>query len=132
MSYSLLVRELFERLPGRGQVAPGAGAIVRGEAMALERGAWVWLEARIEDGRMADCAFRAWGCPHTLAAAALLASLSRGQPVAAGLRLDAHRLAAELDAPPEKLGRLLVVEDAMRSLLNQARALESNTACPSR
>lgn len=132
MSYSPLVHELFDRLPGQGEVAPGSGVVVRGEAMALDRGAWVCLEARIEDGRIADCAFRAWGCPHTLAAAALLVSRSRGQPVSAGFALDAHRLAAELDAAPEKLGRLLVVEDAMRSLLNQALALESNTACPSR
>lgn len=125
-SYSSLVRELFDQLPGAGGIAPGGGPVVHGEAMGLDRGAWVCFEARVEGGRITECAFRAWGCPHTLAAAALLATRSRGRQIAAGLALDAHRLAAELDVPPEKLGRMLVVEDAMRSLLNRARTLQSN------
>jgi NifU-like protein involved in Fe-S cluster formation len=92
--------------------------------MALERGAWVRYEARIEAGRVADCAFRAWGCPHTLAAAALVASRMQGEGIAAPAAFDAQRLAAELDAPPEKLGRLLVVEDARAGMLARAHALQ--------
>ena len=124
-SYSSLVRELFERLPHAGDLAAGPGVVVRGEAMALDRGAWVRYEARIEDGRVADCAFRAWGCPHTLAAAALVASRMKGERVAAPAAFDAQSLAAELDAPPEKLGRLLVVEDARAGMLARAHALQS-------
>lgn len=124
-TYSSLVRELFERLPHAGDLAPGRGAVVHGEAIALDRGAWVRYEARIEDGRIADCAFRAWGCPHTLAAAALVASRMRGQDLGSGTALDVRRLAAELDAPQEKLGRLLVVEDALSGMLTQALALQS-------
>ena len=123
--YSRLVRELFERLPHAGELAPGPGAVVQGEAIALDRGAWVRYEARIEDGRVADCAFRAWGCPHTLAAAALVASRMRGQDLGSEPGLEVRRLAMELDAPPEKLGRLLVVEDALQGMLTQALALQS-------
>ena len=123
-TYSPLVRELFERLPHAGDLAPGRGAVVHGEAIALDRGAWVRYEARIEDGRVADCAFRAWGCPHTLAAAALVASRMRGQGIDAEAVFDARRLATELDAPPEKLGRLLVVEDAVSGMLARALALQ--------
>ncbi len=122
--YSPLVRELFERLPHAGDLAPGPGAVVHGEAMALDRGAWVRFDARIEDGRIADCAFRAWGCPHTLAAAALVASRMQGQGIDGEASFDARRLAAELDAPPEKLGRLLVVEDALFGMLARALALQ--------
>jgi NifU-like protein involved in Fe-S cluster formation len=128
--YSPLVRELFERLPRAGDLAPGAGTVVHGEAMALDRGAWVRFDARIEDGRVADCAFRAWGCPHTLAAAALVASRMHGQGVDAEAPFDARRLAAELDVPPEKLGRLLVVEDALFGMLARALALQLDPACP--
>ncbi len=117
--------ELFERLPHAGDLAPGPGAVVHGEAMALDRGAWVRYEARIASGRIADCAFRAWGCPHTLAAAALVASRMRGQDVGTGTAFDARHLARELDAPVEKLGRLLVVEDALSGLLARAHALQS-------
>ena len=122
--YSSLVRELFERLPHDGDLAPGPGALVHGEAMALDRGAWVRFDARIEDGRIVDCAFRAWGCPHTLAAAALVAGRMHGQGIDGEAAFDARRLAAELDAPPEKLGRLLVVEDALFGMLARALALQ--------
>jgi len=123
--YSPLVHELFERLPHAGDLAPGSGTLVHSEAMALDRGAWVRFGARIEDGRVVDCAFRAWGCPHTLAAAALAASRMHGQRIDAEATCDARRLAAELDAPPEKLGRLLVVEDALFAMLARAHALQS-------
>jgi NifU-like protein involved in Fe-S cluster formation len=129
--YSPLVRELFDRLPHAGDLAPGPGVVAAGEAMALDRGAWVRFEARIEGGHIADCAFRAWGCPHTLAAAALVAGRMSGQPVGTRADLSARRLAAELAAPPEKLGRLLVVEDALAGMLAKAVALQSAPECPS-
>ena len=123
-SYSPLVRELFERLPHGGDLAPGPGTVVQGEAMALDRGAWVRFEARIADGRVVDCAFRAWGCPHTLAAAALVAGRMRGRRLETPLAFDARGLAAELDAPAGKLGRILVIEDALSGMLASAHALQ--------
>lgn len=114
--YSPRVRALFEGLPRAGTLPPGGPAIA-GEAAALHCGAWVRFEARVDRGRIADCRFQAWGCPHTLAAAALVA-----EELAAGRRPDARWLARELGAPASKMGRLLVVEDAMQSLLaEQAR-----------
>jgi NifU-like protein involved in Fe-S cluster formation len=124
MSYSQLVRGLFEQLPRAGALGTGPGQRVHGEVKSLDRGAWVRLEARIEGGRIAECAFRAWGCPHVLAAAAQAAASVSGMPVGEEPPTDAHRLAAELDSPPEKLGRLLVVEDALRAMLAQARAVQ--------
>ena len=114
--YSDTVLALFRELPGAGELRPGPGKVVAGEAIALERVAWVRFEARVEEGRIAECRFRAFGCPHTLAAAAYVArALSApGENPAA---IDAARLARELCAPAEKMGRLLVVEDAMRALL---------------
>jgi NifU-like protein involved in Fe-S cluster formation len=92
--------------------------------MALERGAWVRLEARLEGGRLVDCAFRAWGCPHTLGAAAIAAERLVGTRVGMPAPVNAHALAALLAAPAEKLGRLLVVEDAMQALLQGASGLQ--------
>ena len=125
VDYSPLVLELFERLPSAGDLTAGPGVVVHGEAIALDRGAWVRYEARIEDGRVTDCAFRAWGCPHTLAAAALVANRMRGLGVDAPATFDVQSLAAELGAPPEKLGRLLVVEDARAGMLARAHTLQS-------
>jgi NifU-like protein involved in Fe-S cluster formation len=115
--YSPRVRALFAELPGAGALAAGPG-VVAGEAIALDRGAWVRFEARVEGGRVADCRFRAWGCPHTLAAAALAAEEVRAAADRASAPPDARRLARELDVPAEKMGRLLVVEDALRALFS--------------
>jgi NifU-like protein involved in Fe-S cluster formation len=120
--YSERVLALFNDLPGSGELPAGAGRAVVGEAEAIDRGAWVRFEARIEGGRVTDCRFRAWGCPHTLASAALAC---RGLLAADDASsFDAARLARELDVPAEKRGRLLVVEDAGRALLAAAARLE--------
>ena len=46
--YSVRVLELFRALPGAGALPSAAGRIATGEAMALDRGAWVRFEARVE------------------------------------------------------------------------------------
>ncbi len=117
LRYSPRVLELFRKLPGAGTLPAGAGTVVAGEAVALDRGAWVRFEARLEAGRVAECRFRAFGCPHTLAAAALVASKLANAAAADAPAVDARLIARELDVPAEKLGRLLVVEDAIHALL---------------
>ncbi len=114
--YSSRVLELFAELPGAGALPAGRGEIVAGEALALDRGAWVRFEARLHGGHFQDCRFLAWGCPHTLAAAALAAAAIRSHPELRPAEIDAARLARELSAPADKMGRLLVVEDALRAL----------------
>ncbi len=122
--YSARVRALFAELPNAGPLPAPAGPVAAGEAIALDRGAWVRFEARCEDGRIAECRFRAWGCPHTLAASALAASRLSGASLAVARAIDATGLARELDAPAEKLGRLLVVEDAIHSLIAEIARLQ--------
>ncbi len=122
--YTARVHELFRALPCAGALAAGAGTVVHGEATALDRGAWVRFEARVAGGRIVDCAFRAWGCPHTLAASAWLAQAMRAAAVAQAAPAEARDLAHEIGAPAHKLGRLLVVADAQAALLAAARALQ--------
>lgn len=121
--YSEAVRALFAELPGAGDLPPGAGTVITGEARALDRQAWVRLEARVHEGRIAACGFRAFGCPHLLAATALLARRRSGLPLQGATVQDIHALAAELEVPAGKLGRLLVLQDAEAALLQQAALL---------
>jgi NifU-like protein involved in Fe-S cluster formation len=123
-AYSGAVLELFRELPGAGPLPAGEGAVAHGEAAALDRGAWVRFEARVAGGRIADCVFRAFGCPHTLAAAALAARELCARPLDDAGPIGAESLARELAVPAPKMGRLLVVEDALRALLADARRLE--------
>ena len=82
----------------------------------MERGAWVRFEARGQGGLITAVRFRAWGCPHVLAACEFVAGTLEGQALADLGDLDARWLAEALEVPPEKLGRLLVIEDALRAL----------------
>ncbi len=122
--YSAEVLALFERLPGAGPLPPGGGQAVVGEAVALEQGAWIRFDARVESGRIVDCRFSAWGCPHTLAAAARVAAEVRKLGCVDEAAIDTMRLAKELDAPPEKTGRMLVVGEALAALLERIRAVQ--------
>ena len=122
--YSVRVLELFRTLPGAGSLQASPGGIATGESMALDRGAWVRFEARVAAGRIVECRFQAWGCPHLLAAAALAAGRLARDAAGQDSRCDAASLARELDAPAEKMGRLLVVEDAGRALLSEAARVQ--------
>jgi hypothetical protein len=122
--YSARTLALFRELPGAGPLPGGAGRIVAGEAEALDRGAWVRFEARVDAGRIADCRFQAWGCPHTLAAAALARAGLMALHPDAPARIEAALLARELDVPAAKMGRLLVIEDAARALLAAASRVQ--------
>lgn len=120
--YSQRVRTRFSSPAHAGRLPAGPGERLRGEAEALERRAWVCFEVRVQDGRITDGRFRAWGCPHVIAACDLALERLLGRPLAAAADLAARVLADELEAPAGKLGRLLVVEDALRALA-AARAL---------
>ena len=69
-------------------------------------------------GRLVEVRYRAYGCPHTLAACEWLAQrLESGGRDSIGGPAD---WAAQLSIPPAKLGRLLVVEDALAAALAAA------------
>lgn len=115
-AYSPRVRALFADPPRAGRLPDGPGERLAATAGGPAAGAWIELEARVADGRVTAAAFRAWGCPHVIAAAAWLAGRLEGRPLDAAGEFDPQALAAELELPPEKLGRLLVLQDAARAL----------------
>ena len=124
LHYSDEVLALFAALPGTQAEHAEGGTAVTGEAAALERGAWVRFDARVGEGRLLACEFRAWGCPHVLAAAARTAAGLRGTALTRAAPVAARELQQALGVPVEKLGRLLVVEDAAAALLAAARAVQ--------
>jgi cysteine desulfurase len=89
----------------------------QGRAGKQALGTAVCFELRIADGTVKSARFTAYGCPHTVAVAAWLCE------VLEGFRLDAETpgtptdWAEAFDVPVEKLGRLLIVEDALRAAL---------------
>ena len=115
-TYSDRVRCLFADPPHAGALPPGPGRTLLAGAMALERGAWLEVAARVVEGVVADARFRAWGCPHFIAACELAVAGLPGRPLSEAGQVEAAALARELAVPAGKLGRLLVIEDALRDL----------------
>jgi NifU-like protein involved in Fe-S cluster formation len=88
------------------------GQIV-GEAGGPGQEAWVRFRLQIADGVVKSALFKAYGCPHTLAVAAWVADRLRGRGRAELAPGTPAEWAEALAVPVEKLGRLLVVEDAL-------------------
>ena len=80
------------------------------------QGVDIELFATVEDGRIAGLRFRAYGCPHTIAACDFACEALEGQPVSGLAAFPVDELMRTLSVPVEKTGRILVLEDALRDL----------------
>jgi hypothetical protein len=96
---------------------PAGTVLARGEAGSEDAGTRVAFAARVRAGRVARLEARVFGCPHTRAACDRAVQLLTGAPVADLGRLEPRQLGADLGIPPEKAGRLLIIQDALRNCL---------------
>ena len=113
------VRELFSRLEHAGALDPADAHVQSGEAGREALGTRVRFELRVAEGRLRAVRYRAYGCPYTLATCEWLARSLEGQcsdTPGVGTPLDWAR---QLQIPAAKLGRLLVIEDALRAALTR-------------
>lgn len=108
--YSKRVRELFAQ-PAHG------GCLADGRSVRLDdQGVRLCLCAQASGDAILALRFRAWGCPHLIAAAEAFCSEFEGRPAAELLEFDGSGLMESLSVPVEKTGRILVLEDAVRAL----------------
>jgi NifU-like protein involved in Fe-S cluster formation len=108
--YSALVRTYFEN-PAHSEDLNGAeNASVEGQGVRLS------IAATVTGGVIDKLGFRAWGCPHVIAAAEAFCLNYEGRPVADLNSFGAAELMQSLPVPEEKTGRILLLEDAVRSL----------------
>ena len=108
--YSATVRDLFRNPAHAGDLDDGFSTQVR------EQGVRLCLTARAVGGSIRRLRFRAWGCPHVIAAAEAFCAGYEGRPAADLQTFAAAQLMQSLPVPVEKTGRILVLEDAVRSL----------------
>ena len=113
------VVELFQRLPFAGRMEAGPG-IFTGSAGDPSHGTEVRFWLKCQDGRIQAVSFQAYGCPHTLAAASWIAHQVRGMALPDVRRRDWLEAEQALGVPPEKRGRLLVIEDALKAAAGNA------------
>jgi len=110
MNYNELTRHYFESTENAGELK-GRG-VFRGAAGNREHGTWVQFDLQIKAGVVAAAKFLAFGCPHTIAVSAWLAEQAVGRQPAPLLPENVQALRERFAVPVEKLGRLLIVEDA--------------------
>lgn len=97
-----------------GSAPPG---VRQGRAGRRAEGTEIRFEFEIRDGIVKSSRFSAYGCPHTVAVTSWLCEVLEGSRIDAGLPGTPADWAVRFDAPTEKLGRLLIVEDALRAAL---------------
>jgi cysteine desulfurase len=116
------LRRLSPRGPAPAQgadwAAPGSRR-VSGEAGTEAEGTWVRFHLLVLDDCVKDARFQAFACPHTMDTAAWLCERLPGRGRAdLGMGTPAEWAQAR-SVPVEKLGRLLVVEDALNDCITR-------------
>ena len=94
-----------------------AGDVDGGESVLVDdQGVRIRLAARLAGGQIEAMRFQAWGCPHLIAAADWLCEHYEGRPLEALEEFPFAPIMENLAIPTEKTGRILVLEDTVRSL----------------
>ena len=117
--YSELVERLFRAAPGAGR-PEGAGWVSAeaGEPLTATRVRW---HLSVTAGIVREARYEVRGCPHTVAALALIAADLKGRAVE-GLDVDLTAVSRQLAAPAATQGRFFVIQDALRKALLQLQA----------
>ena len=119
MNYSNLTQRYFDGAEAFAGVLTGPGAF-RGSAGSRAQGTWIQFDLRVDPGQartIQAARFLAYACPHTIAAAAWMAEAAVGRSAGAAPPESAQGLRERFAIPVEKLGRLLVVEDAWNAVI---------------
>ena len=110
MKYSELTLHYFETAPAAG-VLTGPD-VYRGAAGSRAQGTWVQFDLQVNGGIIQAARFLAFGCPHTIAVSAWVAEHAGGAVIRVALPEGVPELSERFAVPPEKRGRLLIIEDA--------------------
>ena len=108
--YNPSVRALFGQPAHTGRAVGGRRTLVEDQGVRVE------LSAVADRGVIVQMRFRAWGCPHLIAAAEWLCGHYEGKALPDLEKFPFGPIMDNLAIPTEKTGRILVLEDAVRSL----------------
>jgi cysteine desulfurase len=107
------VTRLRELSPASETATAPEAFVVTTEAGAPGDETWVRFHLTVEAGIVKAARFKAYGCPHTLAVMDWLTRRLPGRARDDGPPGTPAGWTEELSVPVEKLGRLLVIEDAL-------------------
>jgi NifU-like protein involved in Fe-S cluster formation len=114
MNYNDLTRRHFESAANAGVLT--GRAVRRGAAGSVTQGTWVQFDLQIGSSNPIEILeavrFLAYACPHVIAIADWIAQQAVGREAKPVLPESVQSLRERFDVPIQKLGRLLIVEDA--------------------
>ncbi len=117
--YNDVLRSLFFDLRHAGDPQTSYDNIVSGRAGSVAGGAEVQLLAGVSDGRLRELSFRVYGGPHLTAACEYLCRQANEVGADALSEYSRDELMETLAVPIERTGRILLLEDALESLVAQ-------------
>ena len=118
--YNETVRNLFSDLRHGGDLQSGGGRSLLATAGRKALGAQIVLAAGLSGDELREMKFRAYGCPHLVAACEYICRKFSGKSIALLADYSRQDLMETLAVPVEKSGRILLLEDAIGSILAQA------------
>jgi NifU-like protein involved in Fe-S cluster formation len=115
MEYSSEVRRRLRNPRWAGTLSGCGTGLKSGEAEDRSLNVWVRFRVELDRDTIRTARFGAYGCPHFVAAADWIAEHIEGKPTAILRESHALAIGKALDVPTEKLGKLLVLEDALEA-----------------
>jgi len=124
--YNARVRTAFRDLRYAVDAPSGPGEEYTAGCAESSAGARIELRVRVAKTKLVALRFRVFGCPHLIAAAELCCERFEGSGVEMLQNFSVSDVMATLGVPVEKTGRILLLEDAVRSLSAQIDAASGN------
>lgn len=113
-----LKRALFRSTAHAGRALPGWFSGEATHVLSASTLRWHW---QVSGGVIRQVRYEVRGCPDLIAACELASGALEGQQ-AASPRLDLRQIATQIAVPTEKLGKLLLIEDAANAVAIQFTA----------
>jgi len=119
--YNELVRACFANPDHAGDLQGRYDSVCSAEVAESGNGARLLLQVGVRARTIAEMRFRVWGCPYLIAAAETVCTDKENMPIASLPVFPQNELVQRLSVPDEKLGRMLLLEDALLSLAAQLK-----------
>ena len=126
--YTEALRGHFHAPRNAGEFPAGTEQVIEGRAGSRRQGREISLALRLRGERVAECRYRVYGCPATIALCSILSERLKGRALAELSGFRALELAEEFGLPPAKRAAALLLEDALKAALaryNKTSRLET-------
>ena len=117
--YNARVRAYFKNPLHAAPGSASDGQVFEARVCEPGAGARIFLRAVADNGVLTRVCFRVFGCPHLIAAAEACCERFEGGLVNQLSEFSVSDIMQTLGVPIEKTGRILLLEDAFRSLHSQ-------------